>query len=250
MTELNVAQRSVTKTRLFWVGVALMPYVFAWFTLSKKYGVLARIVAFGWMIVVIMILADDKDLMNKVQNSSDTKEINNFNDVEGAESALPMCLAFLASIPKAYLKDSQDNSPCKADALSGTAEVELSHPRISINFHKSGYLWFTNSKPYPSHPFMPDMNRYDFNDVYFPALRAAGHSDLPELKYVVFLVGEAKAAEPLRSPTAVLTKLTRCIGSTTVEISITGSGSGPDGGPRVESLSFEPNSCTNEPASK
>lgn len=41
---------------LLWVGILIMPYIFAWFTLNKRFSKQSRIVAFGWLAVVILII--------------------------------------------------------------------------------------------------------------------------------------------------------------------------------------------------
>lgn len=41
---------------LLWIGIFFAPYIFAWFTLSKMFSQKSRIIAFCWMIIVILIL--------------------------------------------------------------------------------------------------------------------------------------------------------------------------------------------------
>lgn len=41
---------------LLWVGILLTPYFFSWFTLSKRFGNKSKIVAFGWLVIVVLIL--------------------------------------------------------------------------------------------------------------------------------------------------------------------------------------------------
>jgi hypothetical protein len=38
-----------------WVGVALMPPIFVWFLLQKKYGWRARAIGFTWLIIAIVL---------------------------------------------------------------------------------------------------------------------------------------------------------------------------------------------------
>lgn len=41
---------------LLWIGIFFAPYIFAWFTLSKSFGQKSKLIAFGWMLFVILIL--------------------------------------------------------------------------------------------------------------------------------------------------------------------------------------------------
>lgn len=41
---------------LLWMGILFAPYIFAWFTLSKSFGQKSKLIAFGWMLFVILIL--------------------------------------------------------------------------------------------------------------------------------------------------------------------------------------------------
>lgn len=43
------------------VAIFLMPYAFAWFTLRRGYSSLARFIAFGWLVFVIVIGATTKE---------------------------------------------------------------------------------------------------------------------------------------------------------------------------------------------
>ena len=40
----------------FWLALFLMPYIFSWFTLSNKFTKKQRIIAFVWMVVVLVIV--------------------------------------------------------------------------------------------------------------------------------------------------------------------------------------------------
>lgn len=42
---------------LLMIGIFFLPFIFAWFTLRKGYTLLARAVSFGWMVLLILILA-------------------------------------------------------------------------------------------------------------------------------------------------------------------------------------------------
>ena len=37
------------------IGIFLVPFVFAWFTLRKGYGIVARVVSLGWMAIIVLI---------------------------------------------------------------------------------------------------------------------------------------------------------------------------------------------------
>ena len=39
-----------------WVGILIMPYIFAWCTLSKNFTKLHRVIAFSWMAVVLILM--------------------------------------------------------------------------------------------------------------------------------------------------------------------------------------------------
>lgn len=36
------------------IGILLLPWIFAWFLLRKGYGIVARVISFGWMAIVIL----------------------------------------------------------------------------------------------------------------------------------------------------------------------------------------------------
>lgn len=45
-----------------WIGILIMPYIFAWGTLSKKFTRLHRVIAFSWMaVVLILIITGNKE---------------------------------------------------------------------------------------------------------------------------------------------------------------------------------------------
>ena len=50
-----------TKRILLWIGIFIMPYIFAWFTLSKTFTKNNRIIAFGWMLFVIILMLSGKN---------------------------------------------------------------------------------------------------------------------------------------------------------------------------------------------
>ncbi|MGI2174010.1 hypothetical protein [Shewanella ulleungensis] len=57
---------------LFWIGVFIAPYIFAWFTLRKGSSTKSKVISFSWLFVFVManILFPNKnkdDLTNKVQ---------------------------------------------------------------------------------------------------------------------------------------------------------------------------------------
>jgi len=39
---------------ILYLGIFFFPYIFAWLTLRKEHGWLARIISFGWMTIVIL----------------------------------------------------------------------------------------------------------------------------------------------------------------------------------------------------
>ena len=45
-----------------WIGILIMPYIFAWGTLSKNFTRLHRVIAFSWMaVVLILIITGNKE---------------------------------------------------------------------------------------------------------------------------------------------------------------------------------------------
>lgn len=47
-----------TVSTLLGIGIFLMPYFFAWFTLRKGYSTVARIVSFVWLIIMLSVMAE------------------------------------------------------------------------------------------------------------------------------------------------------------------------------------------------
>lgn len=44
------------KLILLWVGILFTPYIFAWFTLGKKFSKKSRVIAFSWLAFVMLII--------------------------------------------------------------------------------------------------------------------------------------------------------------------------------------------------
>lgn len=55
---LNIAKK--IGLACFWLAVFVMPYIFSWFTLSNKFTKKQRIIAFVWMVVVLVIVLSGK----------------------------------------------------------------------------------------------------------------------------------------------------------------------------------------------
>ncbi len=49
-------KRNVLVTILLWIGILWAPYIFAWFTLQRKYSNTERFIAFGWLIIVVIAM--------------------------------------------------------------------------------------------------------------------------------------------------------------------------------------------------
>jgi hypothetical protein len=54
----EVANTSLERKVSLWlaVGILFMPYIFSWFTLRSGYSNMARLVAFGWLIFVLVLI--------------------------------------------------------------------------------------------------------------------------------------------------------------------------------------------------
>ena len=46
-----------TPSAWLWFGILLAPMIFSWFTLNKKYKKSARLIAFGWMVLFLLLTA-------------------------------------------------------------------------------------------------------------------------------------------------------------------------------------------------
>ncbi len=73
-------QEKVEKNSIFYefkfftyIGVLVMPYIFAWFTLKKGFSSISRIISFVWLVVVIMIYLDSNKINNT--NTTTTQEV-------------------------------------------------------------------------------------------------------------------------------------------------------------------------------
>lgn len=55
---LPLTQKFTIKRIGFWLGlgILLMPYLFSWFTLVKKYSNLARFISFSWLLIFILLV--------------------------------------------------------------------------------------------------------------------------------------------------------------------------------------------------
>ncbi len=49
-------KRNVLVSILLWIGILWAPYIFAWFTLQRKYSNTERFIAFGWLIIVVIAM--------------------------------------------------------------------------------------------------------------------------------------------------------------------------------------------------
>lgn len=53
---LNYQNDSRKVSVLLGLGIFFLPYIFSWFTLRQGYTTLARVVSFGWMIILILMM--------------------------------------------------------------------------------------------------------------------------------------------------------------------------------------------------
>ncbi|MBJ9449518.1 DUF4236 domain-containing protein [Acinetobacter pittii] len=51
--QASKGQRSILRSILLWIGILAFPFLFAWFTLQKKYTNIERALAFGWLLLVV-----------------------------------------------------------------------------------------------------------------------------------------------------------------------------------------------------
>jgi len=51
--QASKGQRSILMSILLWIGILAFPFLFAWFTLQKKYTNIERVLAFGWLLLVV-----------------------------------------------------------------------------------------------------------------------------------------------------------------------------------------------------
>lgn len=49
-----------TKNILLWIGIFFMPYIFSWFTLSSNFTKKQRIIAFCWMVLVVILVSSNQ----------------------------------------------------------------------------------------------------------------------------------------------------------------------------------------------
>ncbi|HEM7307756.1 TPA: DUF4236 domain-containing protein [Acinetobacter baumannii] len=49
-------KRNILVSILLWIGILWAPYIFAWFTLQRKYSNTERFIAFGWLIIVVIAM--------------------------------------------------------------------------------------------------------------------------------------------------------------------------------------------------
>lgn len=57
MTEVSASSHVVAKRNVgaaLGIGILFLPWIFAWFLLRRGYSVIARVIAFGWMALVIL----------------------------------------------------------------------------------------------------------------------------------------------------------------------------------------------------
>ncbi len=53
---LGKEKRNILVSILLWIGILWAPYIFAWFTLQRKYSNTERFIAFGWLIIVVIAM--------------------------------------------------------------------------------------------------------------------------------------------------------------------------------------------------
>lgn len=49
-------KRNVLVTILLWIGIFIFPFIFAWFTLQRKYTKFEKVIAFGWLLLVLFAM--------------------------------------------------------------------------------------------------------------------------------------------------------------------------------------------------
>ncbi|EHU1917894.1 hypothetical protein APD31_10500 [Acinetobacter baumannii] len=54
--DLGKEKRNILVSILLWIGILWAPYIFAWFTLQRKYSNTERFIAFGWLIIVVIAM--------------------------------------------------------------------------------------------------------------------------------------------------------------------------------------------------
>lgn len=55
-TTIARGEGSALLTFALYLGIFLLPYIFAWFTLREGHGTVARVISFTWMIITIAAL--------------------------------------------------------------------------------------------------------------------------------------------------------------------------------------------------
>ncbi|MGG6543798.1 UNVERIFIED_CONTAM: DUF4236 domain-containing protein [Acinetobacter baumannii] len=53
---LDKEKRNVLATILLWIGILIFPFLFAWFTLQRKYTKFEKVMAFGWLLLVLFAM--------------------------------------------------------------------------------------------------------------------------------------------------------------------------------------------------
>lgn len=53
---LTKEKRNILVTILIWIGILAFPFLFAWFTLQRKYTKFERVLAFGWLLLVLFAM--------------------------------------------------------------------------------------------------------------------------------------------------------------------------------------------------
>ena len=78
------------------IGILLVPFVFAWFTLRKGYGKVARIVSLGWMALVVIVSvvsgnnggsSVNQDGLNTLAENSQSQDVASDSKESAAESS-------------------------------------------------------------------------------------------------------------------------------------------------------------------
>ncbi len=78
----------VKVSALLGLGIVLMPYIFAWFTLRKGYSTMARAVAFGWMTLALLWLGGSDHRSKTSANRSTERTDASSQEVDQQEIVL------------------------------------------------------------------------------------------------------------------------------------------------------------------
>lgn len=95
------------------IGILLLPFVFAWFTLRKGYGQVARSVSFVWMVLALLMWIGASKLPADTQPILDSE-----GDIAAASAVADTAMVSDKSAPAAAAQ-------ANADSLSGTSPDQL-----------------------------------------------------------------------------------------------------------------------------